>query len=357
MYSTPIEGTEFCLVEFPGFGHNDEDVFQNISTWLKETYEKGEYLSGLLYFHRIINDCHDGSDLRTLSIIKKLCGKERFRNITVVSTYWDKEHEDVAEAREKAFKESLDVWGDLIHEYASTERLPNERKKCVDFLTKLAKGDTITLDIQVEMVDEDKSANDTKPAAEMKFYKRHQAIRDAEELERATEQHRHQLSLGKLRQKVVAQASEEEKAFRERLETLNAEFEALELPTEKDWAKDPRYVEVLKRRTAIFEQQKLAPIEREKSVGGDRSRLGEEHALRLGNLANSTLRRLVLGHKASLKTQQASLEGYDGPKKSKQALQYISQKFQDPSGQNHEQMFCAHCLDQLSLFDTVWGKS
>ena len=347
--STSVHGTEFCLVEFPGFGQDDEQVFESLSTWLKESYENGEYLSGVLYLHRILDDRQDGTNLRNLSIIKKLCGKEKFRNITIASTFWDEEDDDAAEAREKALKESPDIWGDLAHEYASIERMPAEREKCVDLLVKLAEKDTIYLHVQEETVDENKVANDTKAAAEMKFYKRHQAVRDAEELERSTEHYRHQINLGKLGQKIMAKASEEEKGFRELFGRLNGELEALE---DEEGTKTSR-LELLKERITIFEQQKLAPILRERAFEGERLSLAKEHEGRLGDLDNAKVNRLVLGHRKSLLAHQSKL---DEMKNSKQGFQYISQKGQNPAGQGHEQEFCAHCLDQLSLFDTVWGK-
>jgi len=354
-------GTHFTLIELPGYGRHDltdEEIFFGIADWLEKSYRRGLRLNQLLYFHRITGDRPSESDLKYLRMFKKLCGKTDYRNTILGLTCWDQEEDEIVEAREKAFKDTPEVWGDMIEEGMRIERVPLERQKCIDIFLGQAKSGAIVLDIQHEMVHKEKPACNTRAAKVMKSYESSQATRDVEKLEILTEQYRHEASVKKLRQKASVTTSEQEERFRELLAIQNADFDKLANQKEKGTMEQRDYAEVQNRRIACFEQQKLATISQEFSLKAERLELEREHANRLADLDNAKVCRWSLAHKESIIAQEKLLllEKYMGTKGSRQDFEFIRDKYRDPRDRTHHQGFCDYCLDQLSLFDSFWGK-
>ena len=328
----------------------------NLSEWLAKSYQDGEQLSGVLYLHQLTDDRPNASDLRNLRILKKICGSEFYRHIVIGVTGVDEEDHDVAENREKALKDSSDFWKDMITEGSRVEHVKSQRQKCIDILLDLATRGPNTLLIQREVHEENKTVLETEAADEIRSYTQRRAIRDAEELERITEYNRHEADLQKLKQQAIAMAYESETSFRELQEEQNDEIDLLATRKADNIEEQRRYTEALTRRTAAFEQQKLAVVVQEDSLKPQRLLLEKEHAERLETIESTKLRRRIVEHIESLAVHRTLLEKLSDTDNPQQPFKYVSQEYNDRSNRHHEQIFCGQCLDQISLFGTSWGK-
>ncbi len=52
-------------------------------------YSKGKRLSGMIYLDRIVELKMSGSAVKNLEIFQRLCGRDAFPNIVLVSTLWE----------------------------------------------------------------------------------------------------------------------------------------------------------------------------------------------------------------------------------------------------------------------------
>ena len=359
-YDFLAEGIDFSLVEFPSFGDahsvSDEDTFFGISNWFEKASLKGQYFHGLIYLYGIIDDRENGSESRNLRIFKELCGAENLKNSIVGFTRWDQEEDDMVEARKKALKEIPEFWGDLSNDILRVEQITSDRQKCMDMLSSFAKTNPMTLNIQKQIIVVQNPPDITSAVSMIKDYQRRHAIRDAEELEHATQQNYHQEKLRKLRQQALARAAEHEEKFNRLLESQNVELHELTMQNEKGLTDPNRYADIQARRLEGFQHLRLTMATQERDLKPELFKLDEQNVRRLEELDNAKLRRRAAAHKESLIQRRELLKRYDESLGPQQAFEYLDQKFDKRLRMDYEMRFCYHCLDQLSLFDSFWSE-
>lgn len=217
-YPLSLSGKNFVLVDTPGFDdgeRTDEDVFESLADWLRQSYNKGQRFNGLLYLHRIIANREKGSDLRNLRVFKKLCGEENFDKVVLGITWWDQVEPEVALAREQMLRETPDFWGDMVRKGSRIERIPHDKAQCIQFVLEFAKNQRTTLRIQDEMV-EGKEARETTAAKEMEQYKAIHAIKDAEKGDRKAQELTYKLKSQVIDQWASEQRMEQHRRLQER---------------------------------------------------------------------------------------------------------------------------------------------
>ncbi|KAJ7780608.1 P-loop containing nucleoside triphosphate hydrolase protein [Mycena maculata] len=94
-FHDPTSGRKVIIVDTPGFddsraGVTDTDVLKKIANFLVGEYDKDRKLNGLIYFQRISDPRFGGQAGSNLRMFKKLCGEEPFKNVVVVTTFWDR---------------------------------------------------------------------------------------------------------------------------------------------------------------------------------------------------------------------------------------------------------------------------
>jgi hypothetical protein len=143
-------------VDTPGFDDthkSDVDVLKMIADWLKSTYvlavmepltwlmyyfcrySKGILLSGLLYFHRISDNRMAGTPLKNLRMFEKLCGKNAFQNVILVTTMWDEVDEETGTARETELKSNH--WRAMLDRNCTTSRFMRTRESAFALIDPL----------------------------------------------------------------------------------------------------------------------------------------------------------------------------------------------------------------------------
>lgn len=246
-YRTVINSINFVLVDTPGFNdtrRDDGEILEELASWLNSTYRKGFKLTGIVYLQPINVTRVEGTDLLNVRIFRKLCGKETYKHIVLASTFWDRVDEVTGARREKELCETPDFWGKMKSQGSRVVRI-RDYAESKNLLLDLAGKSTITLGIQREMVDQNKSLADT---ATGKLKAEHDAgiarakhamaeavkKRDEENRRKCQEQLKRHKSVRDM-QKAIAenQKLEQERIFKARMKDVEKEAESNRLKENK----------------------------------------------------------------------------------------------------------------------------
>jgi hypothetical protein len=94
-----------------------------------------------------------GGRLRNLEVFKELCGAGAFRNVVLLSSFWDVVDYNTAIMRETELKDTPHFWGNMIRSSAKVMRFDNSRTSGLAAVNAILNYPTkITLDIQREML-------------------------------------------------------------------------------------------------------------------------------------------------------------------------------------------------------------
>jgi len=164
LFNHPVHGDRLVLVDTPGFDNtfkSDLEILQMVGNWLQKVYEKEIKLAGIIYLHRITDNCMTGSPQRNFRMFKELCGNQALKKVVLVTTMWDKVQRDIGVQREKELFENY--WKMMINYSASTARFSNSADsawKIIDIILK--QHETEVLLLQEELVDLKRALNETQ---------------------------------------------------------------------------------------------------------------------------------------------------------------------------------------------------
>ncbi|KAJ7277726.1 P-loop containing nucleoside triphosphate hydrolase protein [Mycena rebaudengoi] len=117
-FRDPTSGRIVRMVDTPGFddsreGVTDTEILKRVANFLVEEYDADRKLNGLIYLQRISDNKFTGQSGRNLRMFKNLCGTETYKNVVVLTTFWDRvsneegvEREE--ELRSRFFKDLVD---------------------------------------------------------------------------------------------------------------------------------------------------------------------------------------------------------------------------------------------------------
>jgi len=120
-YACHYKGKTLVLVDTPGFNdtyRSKEEIVKTILDWLTTSRR----LSGIIYLHRIVDPRMQGSALSNLRMFQKLCGDEAFRNVVLVTSFWDMIDESVGEAREAELRNKDEYWAKMVRKGSQIKR-------------------------------------------------------------------------------------------------------------------------------------------------------------------------------------------------------------------------------------------
>jgi len=111
----------------------------------------------MIYVHRITDIRMSGSSLKCLRIFEKICGKECFPDVTIVTTMWsllkNDEAIEAAETREDLLKERPEFFGTLMRGRARMERYYGDESGAIQVVEALPlRQGSILLLLQSEMM-------------------------------------------------------------------------------------------------------------------------------------------------------------------------------------------------------------
>jgi hypothetical protein len=169
--STLPDGTKLFLVDTPGFDDtykSDTDILKEIADWLSTAYEEKIKLAGIVYLHRIEDVRLGGAAMRNLRMFKALCGDNSLASVVLATTRWQNVDPDEGLQREQQLCSSPKMWKRMIDFGSKVMRQDRDEISASEIIQYLLqRRKSVTLDIQVELVDNKKKLNETGAGQEL----------------------------------------------------------------------------------------------------------------------------------------------------------------------------------------------
>ncbi|KAF9450875.1 hypothetical protein P691DRAFT_843395 [Macrolepiota fuliginosa MF-IS2] len=179
---SPSWGRDIRFLDTPGFDDTyktDAHILAQIADWLRETYEAGVKLSGILYLHRITDNRMTNTLLRNQEMFQNLCGSSALSNVMLVTTHWDQlETTDQGIKNEEELRSNY--WQPLLDGGSQMLRFEHTCSSAWNIISSLPMTRK-PLEIQREMVDEKKPLSETLAARSM-FSWFHRVTKNLEQL-------------------------------------------------------------------------------------------------------------------------------------------------------------------------------
>ncbi|ORY17907.1 hypothetical protein BCR34DRAFT_621585 [Clohesyomyces aquaticus] len=229
-YECRIGGRTFILLDTPGFDdthRGDVDILSDIAETLSATYKNKLKISGIVYLHRIKDERMTNAIMRNLSMFRKLCGDDAFKNVTLATSFWD-EMIDTAkgEWREEQLVKERKWWGYMASKGSKVRRFMNTRESALEIIAELAGLPPTALQIQKEMVDEGLDVNKTTAGEALNKELAELTAKHAEDLKRLQSDMEQAIKDRDVQlQQTIAEMQDEKRALIRRLEN---EREALQ---------------------------------------------------------------------------------------------------------------------------------
>jgi hypothetical protein len=165
------DGTKFWLVDTPGFDdtyRSDSEILREVSLWLNKAHESELKLTGIIFLQRISDVRVGGSGIRNIKMFQKLCGDETLASVVLATTMWDMTSEKAAIDREKELKQQPLLWKRMIDHGSQVYRHDKDKISATSIIKYLVERKApVTLDIQVEMVDQNLQLQQTGAGNEL----------------------------------------------------------------------------------------------------------------------------------------------------------------------------------------------
>lgn len=153
-------GQRFCLIDTPGIDDTNTDnasIFRKIATLLCTMFDgQSLVLGGMIYVQRITDLRMSGSSLNSLRMFEKICGKDCFKNVLIVTTMWKllktQEAWDAAKLRERILKNTPEFFGNMMAGSAWMEPHEGGIEGAFKIADRLAiMHERVHLQLQIEM--------------------------------------------------------------------------------------------------------------------------------------------------------------------------------------------------------------
>lgn len=255
------------LIDTPGFNdttRNETEVLKDVAGWLDHTYRSTPVkLTGIIYMQAITDRRIYGSTLRNLKVFRQLCGDEPLKQVLLTTTGWgvaEKAGElGKATANETQLQNDPLFWQPMVKRGSQVVRFKDTRESAIEIITKLIGMQPIVLQIQQELVDQQKLLVDTKAGKTV-----------SEEIKRMEEQYKNQLE--SIQREMKEALDDRDQELQEALEEHKASIEKLRnenrrardnLEYERRNAERRQDDEVQSLKMELESQKLLAEIEKE----------------------------------------------------------------------------------------------
>ncbi|KAF9645238.1 hypothetical protein BDM02DRAFT_3069192, partial [Thelephora ganbajun] len=165
-----LDGRRVVLVDTPGFDdttRSDTDVLKMIAAFLATSYERGNTLAGVLYFHRISDFRMGGISTRNFNMFRKLCGDRTLQNVVIVTNMWGEVDPQVGGAREAELMREDIFFKPVLDKGAQMARHENTSISAENIVRLIFENHPLPLRIQEELVNEHKNISETSAGEEL----------------------------------------------------------------------------------------------------------------------------------------------------------------------------------------------
>lgn len=165
--------TKIVLVDTPGFDdttRSDADILKEVAYMLADLRQRDRCrLLGIIYLHRITDPRFSGSALKNLRVLEKLCGPSNFGSVVFATTMWG----NVPRQADGAIAPALlnreaelakpEFWGRMLQGGSRVRRHMGTLESAREIVGMLVTENLdVQLDIQRELVDENKTLDETE---------------------------------------------------------------------------------------------------------------------------------------------------------------------------------------------------
>ncbi|KAF2025629.1 hypothetical protein EK21DRAFT_103818 [Setomelanomma holmii] len=154
---------EVGIVDTPGFDDttkSDAEVLNEIVKFLCTQYRLDISLKGIIYLHRITDIRITGSARRYFEMFQCLCGARNFKNVVLLTTMWSELRDEATDLqRERELRK--DFWMTMERGGSTVRKFEGTRTEAEAIICRLMREPDVTLEIQYELVDEEKRLEDT----------------------------------------------------------------------------------------------------------------------------------------------------------------------------------------------------
>lgn len=247
------EGEVIYLVDTPGFNDSDRsdiEILLEITAWLTEAHKEKLKLSGIIYLHRIPDVRVGGVGVANLQMFRALCGDTNLESVVLATTMWDQVDKATGESREVMLMQDTNLWAPMIGHGSKVMRHDNKKVSGSEILRYLLDRRTrVTLEIQKELVDENKKLDATQAG--------HALITEMERLKKGYEERLAvlEMQLEEARKNWKDTTEAMQKAMQEAMEMTTKELEQKIDQQSEDKAKlQANHEEIVANQKKIFER-------------------------------------------------------------------------------------------------------
>jgi len=233
VYSLPYDdGRTIYLIDTPGFDdttRSDTDVLKDIAFFLSTVYQNKVRLAGIIYLHRITDPRMGGSALKNLHMFQRLCGDRGLSSVILATTMWTSLEStaaglEVGQKREEELR-MPQFWGSMVDRGSKIVKYDGTKESAYSIISQLVdKGTQVVLDIQVQLVEENKKLDETSAGQFIQ-----QELLDARK--------RFEKDLAEYQESMEAAIQEKDNAMLEALKKEKEAAEAKEKARLNDWEK------------------------------------------------------------------------------------------------------------------------
>ena len=218
--------------------------FSILRTELPDRYEKGTTLAGVIYIHRISDHGLTGIAGQNFKMFCDLCGDMAMKNVVLVTNMWGNVSPEDGEARENELSRKISK---PVFDKGARMFRHNTVQSTHDIIRKIVKNHPEVLQIQRELVDEDKDIVDT-------------AAGEAVNQELSEQIKRHRVELEKLQQEMAQALMKKDDETRQELDEERRKLQEMIEKTQKDSE------EMAEKYAAEKEEMETKMIEMEKKI-------------------------------------------------------------------------------------------
>jgi hypothetical protein len=162
--SCRIGPLDVTLLDTPGFDdmtRSDTEILAMIGSWMKDAYGRST-LAGVIYLHRINDNRMSGTSLKSIRLLRSICGTDNLCNVILASTMWDLVNKVEGSRREQELLQTDKFWGSLSQDGAQVRRYNNTPACALEIVSELLALSPVVLQFQSEVAIEQKKLIDTE---------------------------------------------------------------------------------------------------------------------------------------------------------------------------------------------------
>ncbi|KAK2686610.1 hypothetical protein QWA68_014665 [Fusarium oxysporum] len=159
------EKRSITVVDTPGFAdtfRSQAEIVGEITDYLAAQHLSGLPLRGILYLHKITDNKVTDASLQHIQILRKIAGDNAMTNVILVTTMWNiLRPEDHQRAVQREQELVTSFWSSMIDNGSIVAQFNGTPRSAYPLIYQLADQQSVVLDIQKEIVDENRSILET----------------------------------------------------------------------------------------------------------------------------------------------------------------------------------------------------